>query len=143
MEEYLRKFKPKEPRAGLRGEILKRAKSDLLREGKDTAKTSFVERIWRSRVFWGTVAATVLILAGTNFHVFCRSEKMFMALGGSAAAGGSKDKELKALVEELVASLGGNGDLEVLQRRFEYQLREKPRSMDIGARNQMILELVN
>ncbi len=143
MERYLRKFKPKRPRPGLREQILSRAKQEFLSQKELTRASSIVDRIWQNRFFLRAVAASVILLVGLNLLTSYQCERRLGVLWNSTSMDSDEKEETNALVSELLAFLDSGEEPAGLRRRLEFQLGPKARPMDINRRHRVISQLLN
>lgn len=138
MEEYLKRFKAKRPRAGLKEEILNLARAEWF-ASKQVPVISKIISHWLS---WAGAAATILICLILNTHLEQIHQEQISKLYGPTQIVVAQESEAQKLAKELVALLGDNGSFAWLQKRLELQLTQPTPKIDWVSRYRMMLELL-
>ena len=105
MEDMLQKLSIQFPPPGLREKVLAAARAELEQAAK---KPDWVDRVWESRAFWYSAAATVLLCLIAIFAAPTNGQTRQLAMIPPA----QPPPATVALAKELAASLGDGPALE-------------------------------
>lgn len=135
MEKYLKRFRPRNPRPGLKDSILKAAEAELSITARNGI--SLIDRIWSSRLSWATAACSLLFLLIFNPYLDKTQQDRLAKIYTPALT--AKESEGDNLVRDLIALLGmKNGVARRTQALWEVRLREPTLPLNLNLRQRII-----